>query len=150
MIVEVIGGYLSNSVAIMTDAAHMFSDVAGFLISILAIKQGLKAPSRKFSYGYHRSEVLGAMASIIIIWGLVVALIIEAAMRTNEILNHGGYEMDTWIMMITACIGLFCNIVNLIALGECSCKEEDEDEKMNLIQSVTSVFKPNPLYYSKY
>ena len=41
MIVEVVGGYLSNSVAIMTDAAHMFSDVAGFVISIVSIKYGM-------------------------------------------------------------------------------------------------------------
>ena len=45
MIVEVIGGYLSNSVAIMTDAAHMFSDVLGFGISIISIQYGLRAPN---------------------------------------------------------------------------------------------------------
>lgn len=81
MIVEVVGGYLSNSVAIMTDAAHMFSDVAGFGISILSIQFGLRAANPKNTYGYHRAEVLGALASILIIWILVIALIYEASLR---------------------------------------------------------------------
>jgi Co/Zn/Cd efflux system component len=55
--------------------------------------------------------------------------------------------MDPEIMIITATIGLCCNIINLVALGDCSCKEE-EDEQVSLLNSITSVFKPNPLYYS--
>ena len=150
MICEVVGGYLSNSVAIMTDAAHMFSDVAGFGISILSIQYGLRAPNRTNTYGYHRSEVLGALASILIIWGLVIALIYEASMRVNLIINHGGYDMDPLIMIITAGVGLCCNIINLIALGDCSCKDDPDEDKIDLLNSITSVFKPNPLYYSIY
>lgn len=149
MIVEVIGGYLSNSIAIMTDAAHMFSDVAGFGISLISIKFGLKAPNTDNSYGFHRAEVLGALASIGIIWVLVIGLIVEASYRVNLIINEDGYEMNPPIMIITACIGLCCNIINLIALGDCSCKEDDED-RVDLLNSITSVFKPNPLYYSMY
>lgn len=87
MIVEVIGGYLSNSVAIMTDAAHMFSDVAGFGISIISIQFGLRAANSSNTYGYHRAEVLGALASIVIIWVLVIALIYEASLRVDKIIN---------------------------------------------------------------
>ena len=94
MIVEVIGGYLSNSVAIMTDAGHMFSDVTGFGISIIAIRYGLKSPNAKHSYGYHRSEVLGALASIVIIWILVLGLIYAGCYRIYLIVYEGGYEMD--------------------------------------------------------
>lgn len=94
MIVEVIGGYISNSVAIMTDAGHMFSDVAGFGISIISIRYGLKSPNAKHSYGYHRSEVLGALASIVIIWVLVLCLIYAGCYRIYLIVYKGGYEMD--------------------------------------------------------
>lgn len=121
MIIEVIGGYISNSIAIMTDAAHMFSDVTGFGISIIAIRFGLRKPNQKYSYGYHRSEVLGAMASIVIIWVLVLWLVGEALSRMYTILYLGGYEMEPKIMVATAVFGLCCNIVNLIALGECLC-----------------------------
>jgi len=121
MIIEVIGGYISNSIAIMTDAAHMFSDVAGFGISIIAIRYGLRTPNAKHTYGYHRAEVLGALASIVIIWVLVLWLAFEAVNRMYTILYLGGYEMNPKIMVATAVFGLCCNIVNMIALGECTC-----------------------------
>ena len=57
---EVTGGYLSGSLAIMSDAAHMFSDFASFLISLLAIHLGSKRPSKRFTFGLYRAEVLGA------------------------------------------------------------------------------------------
>jgi len=128
MIIEVIGGYISNSIAIMTDAAHMFSDVAGFGISIIAIRYGLRTPNAKHTYGYHRAEVLGALASIVIIWVLVLWLAFEAVNRMYTILYLGGYEMNPKIMVATAVFGLCCNIVNMIALGECTCSEEAEDD----------------------
>ena len=128
MIIEVIGGYISNSIAIMTDAAHMFSDVAGFGISIIAIRYGLRQPNAAHSYGYHRSEVLGALTSVVIIWVLVGWLVIEAIARALIIINGGSLNIKPEIMVATACFGLCCNIVNMIALGECPCNEDKEDD----------------------
>lgn len=87
MIAEFVGGYLSNSIAILSDSAHMLSDVAGLAISILAIKMGKRSPTKKNSFGFHRLEVLGAMTSILIIWGLVIALVVEASLRVYKIVN---------------------------------------------------------------
>lgn len=84
MIVEVAGGIMSNSLAILTDAAHMLSDVGGFIISMFSIWVGQKKPSEKNSYGYHRAEVVGAMASVMIIWVMVIWLSWEA---TERIIN---------------------------------------------------------------
>ena len=81
MIGEVAGGYLAHSLAIMTDAAHMLSDVAGFMISYFAIYLGGRPASFSMSFGYARAEILGALASIALIWGLVVWLFIEAINR---------------------------------------------------------------------
>jgi len=81
---------------------------------------------------------------------LIAILIYEASNRVNQIVNHGGYDMKPDIMIITASIGLTCNIINIIALGECSCKEDKDDDKVDLLNSITSIFKPNPLYYSMY
>ena len=67
MIVEVGGGIWSDSLAILTDAAHMLSDVAGFGISMISIKVAQKKPTSQMTYGYHRAEVLGALASVMII-----------------------------------------------------------------------------------
>lgn len=91
MIIEFIGGYFSNSVAIMTDAAHMLSDVSAFLISILSIYLGSMKANNIDSYGYHRSEVLGALLSIFIIWALVIWLIVEATERIDCIVHHEGF-----------------------------------------------------------
>lgn len=121
MIAEFAGGLISSSVAIMTDAAHMFSDVSGFLIQICAIKLARRLPTKVYSFGYHRSEVFGALASIVIIWALVIALVVEAGIRTNEIIKGNPYEIDDDIMLIIACISLLCNIFNLLVLGECTC-----------------------------
>ena len=88
MVVEFIGGWISNSVAIMTDAAHMLSDCLAFGISILAICASRWKPTSSSSFGYHRSEVLGALVSIATIWALVAWLIVEAVERVH-IIMHG-------------------------------------------------------------
>ena len=65
---EVVGAYLSGSLAIMSDAAHMFSDFASFLISLLAIHLASRKPSKKFTFGLLRAEALGALFTVMIIW----------------------------------------------------------------------------------
>lgn len=65
----------------MSDAAHIFSDVSGFVISIVAIKLSKISANKKMSFGYHRAEILGALASVLVIWGLTVWLIVEAIYR---------------------------------------------------------------------
>ena len=106
MLAEIIGGALANSLAIMTDAAHLFSDCSGFFISICALKIGKRRPTKKFTYGYLRAEVLGALGSVLIIWFLTVFLVVEAVDRIIH-----PTEVDGVIMLVTASIGLLCNIV---------------------------------------
>jgi zinc transporter 2 len=62
---EFVGGYLSNSTAIMSDAAHMLSDFLGFAISMLSIIISKRAPTQSLSYGFLRAEVLGALVSVV-------------------------------------------------------------------------------------
>lgn len=137
MIFEFLGGYFSNSVAIMTDAAHMLSDVSGFIISILSICVSTKLPNNLETYGYHRTEVLGALTSILIIWALVLWLVFEAAERIDRILHHEGFEIDAYIMLYTSLISLACNVISLIALGHCG------NSNGSVLESVQSVFKPH-------
>ena len=118
---EAVGGTLSGSLAILCDAAHQLSDVAGFVISFMAIWLTEKPSTLKYSYGYHRADVIGAMASIIIIWGLLIWLLLEAI---NRLTNPT--EVDGELMLITACFGLGCNILNLVIL-QCCCNNQDEE-----------------------
>lgn len=108
---ELLGGIISGSLAIMTDAAHMLSDVASFTISYVAIYIGNRPASFKMSFGYHRAEVLGALASIVLIWGLLIWLFAEAIDRVMH-----PKEIDGAVMLITAVIGLACNLVSIFTL----------------------------------
>jgi len=84
MIIEFIFGYLAGSLAIMSDATHLLSDLAGFLISLFSLIVALKPANKDFTFGYHRFEVLGALASILIIWALTVWLLIAAVYRIKH------------------------------------------------------------------
>lgn len=98
MIGEVVGGYYAGSLAIMTDAAHLLSDLASFMISLYAIYLAERPPNAFATYGYHRFEVLGALASVMLIWLLTGVLVYEAI---NRVINP--QPVDGKIMFITAC-----------------------------------------------
>lgn len=117
MVCELIGGWLSNSLAILTDAAHLLSDVSGFIISIFSIWVGL-IPAKKssLSYGYHRAEIIGALTSVLIIWALTAWLVIEAV---DRVINPS--PVDGLIMTITSIIGLCCNLVMGLILNTNIC-----------------------------
>ncbi|KAG1693482.1 Zinc transporter 2 [Nymphon striatum] len=118
MVAEVVGGYFANSLAIMTDAAHMLSDFASFMISLFAVYVGQKKPTRKMSFGYYRAEVLGAVTSVLIIWlisGVIVYMAIE------RIIKHE-FHIDADIMIIVAGSGVAMNILMGVVLhGMCNC-----------------------------
>lgn len=81
------------------------------MMSFLAIYLGRRSANHTMSFGYHRAEILGALASILLIWGIVVYLVIEAISR----IIHPS-DIDGEIMLITALIGLACNIVSILTL----------------------------------
>lgn len=113
MIGEVVGGVLSNSLAIATDAAHLLTDFASFMISLFAIWLSSRPATRKMSFGWYRAEVIGALLSVLMIWlvtGLLVYMAVER-LRTKE------FEIDSMIMVITASAGLLVNIIMAIALN---------------------------------
>ena len=81
IVIQIIGGYMAKSIAIFTDSAHLASDIIGFAISMLSLKCAQKPANRELSYGWHRSEIVGTIVSIIFIWGLTVWLLYEATLR---------------------------------------------------------------------
>ena len=106
MIGEFVGGILANSLAILTDATHLLSDLTGFGISIFSIWVGKKGANNTMSYGYHRAEVIGALASIVLVWFLTGGLLYEAVRRI-----YNPLEVDPQIMLITSFIGLIFNLI---------------------------------------
>lgn len=81
MFIEFFGGWIAGSLAIMTDAAHLLSDLSGFLISMVSLYIALRPADKTLTYGYHRAEVIGALSSVLIIWCLTAWLIFEAIQR---------------------------------------------------------------------
>ena len=81
---EIAGGYLANSLAIMTDAAHLCSDMAGLFISLFAVWMGRKPATSTHTFGFQRAEIAGATASVFLIWALTGILVYEAI---NRIIN---------------------------------------------------------------
>jgi len=112
MFVEIIGGYLANSLAIATDAAHLLTDLAGFLISLFSLHIATRPASFGMSFGWHRAEVIGALTSVLLIWIITGILCYMAVQR----LINKEYEIEAGIMVTTATIGVVVNLIMGIQL----------------------------------
>ncbi|GMH26668.1 hypothetical protein Nepgr_028511 [Nepenthes gracilis] len=113
MSVEVAGGIKANSLAILTDAAHLLSDVAAFAISLFSIwASGWEATPRQ-TYGFFRIEILGALVSMQSIWLIAGILVYEAVAR---IINDTG-EVKGFLMFVVAAFGLVVNVLMAVLLG---------------------------------
>ncbi|KAL1007569.1 hypothetical protein UPYG_G00088500 [Umbra pygmaea] len=107
MIGELIGGYIANSLAIMTDALHMLTDLIGIVVSLLAVWLSAKPPTNRFTFGLQRLEVVAAGISVLLIYILTGVLLNEAVQRTVK----QDFEINGDVMLITAAVGVAVNIV---------------------------------------
>nr|CCW28718.1 putative Cation_efflux domain containing protein [Arachis duranensis] len=113
MSVEVVGGIKANSLAILTDAAHLVSDVAAFAISLFSLWAAGWESNPRQSYGFFRIEILGALLSIQLIWLLAGILVYEAIQR----IISGTREVNGFLMFLVAAFGLVVNIIMAFLLG---------------------------------
>ncbi|XP_071825583.1 proton-coupled zinc antiporter SLC30A2-like isoform X2 [Apostichopus japonicus] len=109
---EFLGGLLSGSLAIMTDAAHLLSDLTGFIISLFALWFARKPATTRMSFGFYRAEIIGAVISVLLIWVLTAVLVYMAIMRCISM----DYDIDADIMLITASCGVVINILLILVL----------------------------------
>ncbi|KAB5574609.1 hypothetical protein PHYPO_G00210980 [Pangasianodon hypophthalmus] len=107
MIGELVGGYIANSLAIMTDALHMLTDLVGIVVSLLALWLSAKPPTHTFNFGLHRLEVMSAGISVLLIYILTGVLLNEAVQRTL----HPDFTIDGDVMLITAAVGVAVNLI---------------------------------------
>jgi zinc transporter 2 len=108
MIIEIIGGYIADSIAILSDALHLLSDLSGFVISIVSLLISRKSADQAHSYGYHRAGVIGALVNVMMIWALTGVLLYQAVWR---IIHIDEIEVQGDVMFWTALFGLGCNLV---------------------------------------
>lgn len=111
MVAEVVGGLLSNSLALLADAGHMFTDVAALGLSVFAIRLARTPPTAKRTFGYVRLEILAALvngAALLVISGFIF---VEAFQRIRE-----PAEIDGVVMLSVAALGLGVNVVGALLL----------------------------------
>ncbi len=111
MIIEVVGGWLANSLALISDALHLFTDVGALTLSLVVLRIAHWPKTPGMSYGYYRAEVLGALASSLSLWALCGILVYEAIMRliTPE-------PVQGPIVFVIASIGLVANLMMMRVL----------------------------------
>lgn len=106
MVIEVIGGLLTNSLALLSDAGHMLSDSISLAIALIAFKLGEKVASKSKTYGYKRFEILAAVLNGVTLILIALYIFFEAIQRFAN-----PPEVATTGMLIISSIGLAVNIL---------------------------------------
>lgn len=115
MLAEVVGGYLANSLALLSDAGHMFTDVAALALSYFAIRFATRPATASKTYGFYRLEILAALANGVALIVLSILICYEAwqRLRAPEVVQG-------WTLVWISLGGLLVNLVSakLLAHGQ--------------------------------
>lgn len=111
LVVEVIGGLASNSLALLADAGHMLTDVVGIGLALGAIWIAGRAPSSSRSFGYLRLEILAAVVNAVLLFGVAAFVLYEAWRRFSA-----PTEVTSGLMFAVALLGLGANGLSLFLL----------------------------------
>jgi cobalt-zinc-cadmium efflux system protein len=108
---EVVGGVITGSLALLADAGHMFTDVAGLGLAVLAGTFAAKGPTAQRTYGYYRLEILAAVVNGMLLFAIAAWILVEAWQRfTHPAKIEGG------LMLVFAAVGLAANLVSMLLL----------------------------------
>lgn len=125
---EVIGGLLTNSLALLADAGHMLTDVGGLALALFAINYTRRPATPQRTYGFYRMEILASLVNSVVLVLLSIYIFYEAYQR---IMNPS--EVQSISMTIVAAIGLVVNLAGMKLLGGHSHSGNDHDhEEENL------------------
>jgi len=112
MLAEAVGGWLTGSLALLADAGHMLSDAAALGLSLFAIWIAQRPPTPRRTWGYHRTEILAALANGATLLAISVWVVVEAVERFRN-----PPEVDAPVMMAIAFGGLAVNLIGLAVLS---------------------------------
>ncbi|MBX3278815.1 MAG: cation transporter [Acidobacteria bacterium] len=111
LIIEIIGGLLTKSLALLADAGHMLTDVAGVGLALLAIRFAERPATPERTYGYYRFEILAALTNAVVLILISLYILYEAYQR---ILNPP--QVESAAMLGVAAIGLVVNLIGMYIL----------------------------------
>lgn len=114
MVVQVVGAILSGSLALLADAAHMFTDASALVIALIASAVAARPADDRWTFGYQRAEVLGALINAVILGVLAITVGVEGVQR---LLNPGDAEVQGGLMLIIAVAGAVANAVSMWLLS---------------------------------
>jgi cobalt-zinc-cadmium efflux system protein len=128
-IIELIGGILTNSLVLLTDAWHMLNDVSALAFALIAAWIALRPVSLKRTYGYYRAEILAAFLNGIFLWAIVIFIFYEAIQRIQQ-----PAEVKSLEMLLIAVFGFIANGLSAIILSK------SKDESLNVKGALLHVF----------
>ena len=108
LIAEVVGGVVLNSLALLSDAAHMFTDVAALAIALAAIRIARRPADQRRTFGYHRFEILAAAFNALLLFGVAGYILFEAWQRWRQ-----PEEVQTTGVLVVAALGLVVNLASM-------------------------------------
>ncbi len=126
-LVEVVGGLLSHSLALLSDSAHMASDVIALGFSMTAIYMATKKPNKRYTFGFLRFEILASFLNGLALIIIAAGIFIEGVKRIIT-----PREIELGLMLTVAIIGLIVNIVLTIVLTRSTKQEENLNIKSAL------------------
>jgi cobalt-zinc-cadmium efflux system protein len=110
-VVELVGGLLTNSLALLADAGHMLSDVGALGLSLLALKWTARPPTAQKTFGYHRLEILVAMINGLVLWAMAGYIFYAAVGRFFQ-----PPAISSRPLIIIASLGLMVNLFGMSVL----------------------------------
>ncbi|WP_370636431.1 cation diffusion facilitator family transporter [Cohnella sp. CFH 77786] len=122
-VVEIVGGILSNSLALLSDSAHMISDVVALGLSMAAIYLARRKPNAKFTFGYLRFEIIASFLNGLALCVIALGIFIEGVKRFIH-----PVEVEFGLMLTIASIGFVVNLVLTVILS----RSHKEEENLNV------------------
>ncbi|MDY6844315.1 MAG: cation diffusion facilitator family transporter [Thermodesulfobacteriota bacterium] len=117
MVVEIVGGILANSLALLSDAGHMLTDILALSLSLFAMRFAQKPPTPSKTFGYYRLEILAAFFNGMLLFFIAVYIFYEAYQRLAS-----PEEIESLVMLSVAAIGLITNGIGILILRKATAK----------------------------
>lgn len=105
MVVEVVGGLVSGSLALLADAGHMLTDAAAIGLALLALWISGRPASIGQTFGFHRTEILAALLNALSLWLIAALIFFEASRRFDD-----SIDVDGGLMLVVGVVGLGVNV----------------------------------------
>lgn len=128
-IVELVGGFLTNSLVLLTDAWHMLNDVSALAFALAAAWVANRPTNIRKTYGYYRAEILAALLNGIFLWAVVIFIFFEAFQRIQQ-----PSEVKTLEMLTIAVFGFAANGISALILSG------SKQESLNIKGALLHIF----------